>query len=209
MSLNIGPGDYVWDVGSEEADLSGLYQSWIGHGDGGIVLMEPNCAVWPNAKLIWEANDLKPPIFCWVGFAGNEDRGWDVPVDLGKTDPWPKCAYGPVISDHGFAQLNERPDIPAIRLDTLREWIGAPTVITIDCEGSEYEVLKGAGVILSEHKPLVFCSIHPEFMREQYNTEPKELYQLMSDLGYREKFLAKDHEIHVAWFHPFGRELRR
>lgn len=208
MSLNIGPGDYVWDVGSEEADLTALYQSWIGSGDGGVVLMEPNPLVWPNAKLIWEDNRLKPPVFCWVGFAGNEDRGFDRPVDLDRDSVWPECADGPVIADHGFAQLNECPDIPAIRLDTLREWIGAPSVITIDCEGSEYEVLKGAGVILQEHKPLVFVSIHKTFMLDQYNTHPDDLHQLMCDLGYREKLLAIDHEEHWAMWNPMGRELR-
>lgn len=206
MSLNIGSGDYVWDIGSEEGDLSALVQSWIGN-NGSMVLMEPNPLVWPNIKLIWEANNLKPPVFCWVGFAGNEDRGWTEPL-TDEPYTWPECADGPVISDHGFLQLGERPDVPAVRLDTLREWIGAPSIIVLDCEGSEHEILKGAAATLVENKPLVYASLHPTFMREQYNTDPDELHQMMCDLGYREKLLGVQHEEFWAFYHPHGRELR-
>lgn len=207
MSLNVGPGDYVWDIGSEEGDLSGLYQSWIGNGDGGMVLIEANCLAWPNIRLVWEENNFKPPVFCWEGFAGNEDRGWKNPL-AEKGYPWPPCTDGEVISDHSFVQLNERPDIPALKLDSLREWIGAPSIITFDVEGSEHEVLLGARNILIDHKPLVFASLHPTFMLEQYNTPVEMLHQYMCDLGYREKLLGVQHEEFWAFWHPSGRELR-
>lgn len=209
MSKNIGPGDVVFDVGSEEGDISALIRQWIGYGDGGVVLFEPGERVWPNTKLIWEANNLPKPLACFHGFAANKTT-----IDHPDTDPytwldWPECADGPVIGDHGFCQLNERPDLPAITIDDFCEVTGLfPNVVTMDVEGSEFEVIKGMETVLWTHQPLVYVSIHPEFMRDQYMTQPLQLHQFMADHGYREKHLATDHEHHYVFWHPRGRELR-
>lgn len=205
MALNIGPGDVVLDCGSEEGDLSALIASWIGPRDGGIVLFEPNPRVFSNIKYIWDANDLKQPLAFFPGFAGDFNRH----LDTVHMERWPDSAYGPVISDHGFCQLNERPDIPAIRIDDLVGMSGVlPTVLNLDVEGSEGSVLDGAIDTLRELKPLVYASLHPEFMREQYNRDVQEIHDYMGHLGYRVKHLATDHEQHYVWHHPFGRELR-
>jgi hypothetical protein len=110
---------------------------------------------------------------------------------------WPRCAHGPVIADHGFCNLSERPDIPSITLDDYAYGYGPlPDVITIDSEGSELRVLRGAGELLTEKRPTVFVSVHPDFMREMYQQEPSELHVFMRNLGYAGEHLATDHEEH-------------
>lgn len=205
MHRNIGPGDVVFDVGTEEGDLSALYQSWIGNGDGGVVLWEPNPRVWANIFAIWTANDLTPPLGFVNGFAADINRE----VSLLTIDHWPDDAMGEVISDHGFCVLWERPDIPSLRIDDYVAMTGQhPTIITIDVEGAEANVLEGAIDTLQECKPIVYCSIHPQFMQETFDRNPYELHAYMMYLGFREKHLATDHEDHWVFWHPEGRELR-
>lgn len=205
MSLNIEPDDIVFDIGSEEGDITALLATWTRLGDGGVVPFEPNPLVWANLYAVWKANNLNPPLVYIAGFAGDVNRHLDL-IDL---DHWPESAYGPVISDHGFCNLRERPDIPSVRIDDLVGMCSkVPSVLNIDVEGSELCVLEGAIDTLKEAMPLVFCSVHDAFMREMYDQEPQELYDYMGRLGYRSKILSYDHELHVAFWNPFSREFR-
>ncbi|MFN2592880.1 MAG: FkbM family methyltransferase [Candidatus Dormibacteria bacterium] len=201
MHATIRPGDVVYDVGSEEADLSALYAMWAGP-DGGVVLIEPNELVWGNALWIWEANHLSPPIGCVAGFAGPRDTA-DGQRDT-AADGWPSCAHGPLIPDHGFVQLAERPDIAVVRLDTLAQRFPPPDVVSIDVEGAEWEVLKGATGLLGGSRPIFFVSVHPEPMR-LYGHAPDDLYAFMDSFGYQRLHIATDHERHEVFWHPLGR----
>lgn len=197
MASVIHDGSVVYDVGAEEGDFPALWASWGAQ----VVLAEPNPRVWPNIKLVWEANSLPDPLLCWPGFIG-EEPGW--PTEW--WDVWPPCADGPVIGDHGFCQLGERPDLPVTSIDHLTGPGGmpVPTVITMDVEGSELHVLRGAERTLAEHQPDVFVSIHPEFMEHHYGIAEgvTEVRAFMHRRGYdtdRHVFLAFDHE-HHWWF---------
>lgn len=198
MHANIQPGDVVFDVGAEEGDLSALFATWGAR----LTLFEPNPKVWPNIKAIWDANDLDMPLFCWPGFASDKTE------TLGQTahiEQWPSCAYGLMIGNHGFRHLAEEAAVtPQIKLDE----VGVPDVITIDVEGAEWFVLKGAEGILENERPLVFVSIHPEFMRDLYEMKDADLHDFMKQRGYQGKHLGTDHEEHWAFWRPDGRELR-
>lgn len=194
-------GDLVLDVGTEEGDISAL----LAQKSENIVMFEPNPRVWSNIKAIWEANHLKNPLFCWVGFAANVDDIKTGGVIL--CNEFPKCADGPLISDHGFKELSKEYDvISRIKLDTIRFGIlpfhfqeQKVKMITIDVEGSEFEVLKGAEKILKEDKPFIFVSIHPEFMFAQFGNYTGELVNFMKGLDYSFEILAFDHEFHFKF----------
>lgn len=198
MVDNLKEGDVVFDIGSEEGDISGLLAQKVGNGpDGGVVLFEPNPRVWPNAKAIWEANDLKKPLGCYVGFASNvvdESPG----VHVIGADGWPKCAGGKVIGDHGFRHLaQETSTTPQITLDEYCFRTAVyPDLITMDVEGAEFDVLRGAEVLLRDMRPKVYVSVHPEFMKDMYGCGPEDLYRFMDGLGYEKECLAIDHEEH-------------
>ena len=60
--------------------------------------------------------------------------------------------------------------IPQIKIDDIVAQTGlVPDHISVDCEGSDWEVLKGAEQTLKEHKPKLWISIHPEFMFRMFN----------------------------------------
>ena len=202
MQKAIRPTDTVYDIGTEEGDLSALLGLWCAR----LHMFEPNDRVWPNVRAVWEANELPPPAGCWSGFAG------DITEVLSASWPpdnaWPQSAYGPLIGDHGFCQLNERPDLPSIRLDDYADGTGdPPDVITMDVEGSELHVLWGARRLLQEHRPVVFVSVHPESMVAHYGVYQNELNTYMALAGYERHFLAHDHEQHWVFQHPENRRL--
>lgn len=229
MYANLQPGDVVVDVGTEEGDISALLAQWVNGPQlglvqdergwdhtrelegayGGVILMEPNPKVWPNVKAIFQANDLPDPLGWWVGFASSQTKfGVQSEQHNGNDQPWPACADGELIGNHGFCNLSERPDIDEITLDDLCTAVGVvPNAITMDTEGSELRVLYGAERILAEHRPLVWVSVHPQFSVDMYGLTRDNLDHFMLQRGYRSELLAIDHEHHVVYHHPEGRQL--
>lgn len=192
------PDPVVYYVGAEEGEFPALCQMWGAR----VALFEPNPRVWPNIRAIWQANDLQPPLLSFVGFASNVTDLWpphpEVP-DIFVEDGWPSCAHGPVIGDHGFKELYQQADaFPQIRIDDLTD-IPAPTIITFDCEGSEWQVMRGAEQTVRKHKPLIFASIHPEYMFHQWGEYSRDFRNWIIDLGYDETLLAYDHELHAVY----------
>lgn len=201
MHRNIRPGDLVFDVGTEEGDLSALFADW----GADIVMFEPNPLVWPNIRVIFEGNELTHRVRgTYAGFA--DDKTYEANRLVKQRDGWPETAYGPVIGDHGFCRPEERPDLPRVTLsDYARRHGLAPTILTLDVEGSELRVMHGASSILHRFQPLVYISVHPDFMHKHYDQDPQQLFDYMESFGYRHLLLETDHEQHWVFYHPDGR----
>lgn len=188
------PGDRVLYVGAEESDMCALLQMW----GASVFLVEPNEAVIPNAKAIWDANGLDTPAGLYVGFCGGEDSdNW---ADGAYVGHWPECAYGPVIGDHGFKELHDPGDRPIVTIDTLVSKLGwVPDSISMDIEGAEWPALHGAEQTLREDRPRLYLSLHPEYVFRLYDVYAAEVRQWIKDLGYRETLLAYSHECHLVF----------
>jgi FkbM family methyltransferase len=177
-------------------------------------LFEPNYKSWPSIKQTYEANKLKEPLFNFLGFASNktqlEPTKPDTALNLkfGNTeDGWPECSKGDIEPAHGFSELvNEADGLPQIKIDDLIDRIKPPTVITFDCEGSDWEVLKGAEETLKKYKPIIYASIHPEFMFAQFGEYSGDFRNWIKDFGYEERYLDYMHECHFVYW-PRGSKL--
>lgn len=188
MYEHLGRGGHVvYDVGAEEGDLPALWASW----GNDVVLFEPNDRVWPNPRAIFEANGLQP-LATFSGFAADH-TGDDFTI---YKRSWPPSADGELIGDHGFCNLCERPDIARIRIDDMAEIVGPPTAITVDVEGAELRVMMGADQVLIHHRPMVWISVHPQFMDDTHGDTPEDLHRYMAEHGYAQELLAVDHEEH-------------
>jgi FkbM family methyltransferase len=197
MHANLKPGMKIWDIGAEEGDFACLWSSWGCE----VGLIEPGERVWANICETWRTNNAHDPLFCYQGFAGAKNY---VPSGYPHEQRhlWPMAACGPIIDDHGFRVIHERPDIPSRTLDSLAEQYGEPDALTIDVEGAEFEVFKGAERVLREVKPLIWVSLHPEPMANAFDTPPSVLQQSLRDMGYGQRLLWLDHELHLFAWHP-------
>lgn len=182
----------VYYVGAEEGEMPALCQMW----GANVLLIEPNEKVLPNIKAIWEANKLSQPDIL-VGFMGNEAT---VKADWHKHRVKLENIKGEVIGDHGFKELHDSGDIPVYRIDDLvSSGFVSPTIITMDVEGSEFEVLKGAEQTIRTFKPDILLSLHPEFLIQYWGVYGAEVRKWIKDLGYDEELLDYQHEVHLMY----------
>jgi hypothetical protein len=63
-------------------------------------------------------------------------------------------------------------------------------------------VLRGARDTLERAHPLLFVSIHPDFMQENYGDDANAIFVMMAELGYHSHLLADVHEEHWLMWHP-------
>lgn len=189
----------VYYVGAEEGEMPALCQMWGAR----VVMFEPNPLVLPNIKAIWEANNLDTPYGFFVGFASNKtdlNPPNQDPLAVGFTTEWPEASYGEVIGDHGFKELYQQADaFPQITLDDVAKQLDPPTIISFDCEGSEWQVMKGAVDIMNTYHPVIFASISPEFMFHQFNQYSRDFRNWIMDHGYSEELIEYKHELHTVY----------
>lgn len=187
----LGPGCTVYYVGAEMGELAAICQM---HG-ARMYLFEPNPLAWRSIEAIWHGNDLETP-YCFPGFVSNTTalKGAQLPV---KQFP----NFGEISGEHGFKELHlEADNYPQIRIDdVVFDGAHLPDIITCDVEGSEFQVLLGAQNLLDRYKPVLFPSIHPEMLALFWGQWSRELRDWIIERGYRETWLANDHEMHMMY----------
>lgn len=193
----------VYYIGAEEGEMPALCQMW----GADVVMFEPNPLAWANIYSIWYANKLDNPAGIFVGFASNSTElepeninHETLGADLMKNG-WPVCAMENPVPDHGFKELYQESDaFPQIKIDDYVAQSGiVPTIITFDCEGSDWQVMRGAESTVNEHHPVIFASIHPEFMFHQFGEYSRDFRNWIIDHGYSEEILDYQHELHVLY----------
>jgi FkbM family methyltransferase len=71
-------------------------------------------------------------------------------------------ALGKGSQEHRAASDGEGMQVDVVSIDAWRARVGAPapTVVMIDAEGAELDVLEGMIGVLTEHRPVVACEVH-------------------------------------------------
>jgi len=189
MHCVIRDGDVLIDVGAEQGDLTTLFATW----GADVIAIEPSAKFIPNISKTFKANNVEPMVIINCLADKETSENFDLQAEVDKAN---KLADGEPNIGAGFVHLSENPDVSHMAIDELKIEVN---VITIDVEGSEYEVLQGAEKTLLRDKPIVFVSIHPEFMWTAHHHSPDDLITMMKKWGYREYYLAFDHEQHYMF----------
>lgn len=101
----------------------------------------------------------------------------------------------------GAASVVERAGAQAVTVavttvDEVAADLGRPpTVMKIDVEGAEFDVLRGAEQTLATARPTVLLSTHPVLLRQQ-STSEEALLAWVSERGYSATLIAEDQERH-------------
>lgn len=143
----------VYDLGAEHGDFTALYRSWLAD-SGDVIPVEPMAHYWPYICGTFEANDLPTPSTTFVGLVADDEYG-KRPFETA----WPKESEGEGVPDGGFAHLRHNRQHSVTTIDMLATW-EIPNAIVIDIEGAEWHALAGAGYVLAEHRPHIWCSVH-------------------------------------------------
>jgi len=196
MEERLSDGQILYDVGAEHGELSAIYSTFVGGGN--MVLVEPSPYFWPNIRLIWQANYISPPLACVQALCDEVTRRGEIrSLNVGR---WPECADGDEQPARSYAYIHDPESSAGIahwRLDQLALSIGVvPDAITIDVEGAELAVLKGAHKLLGGRRPTIWVSIHPKMMRTDYRVSKALLLGYMNDVDYEGHLLGIDHEEH-------------
>ena len=77
--------------------------------------------------------------------------------------------------------------VPSLTIDdyVARHRIGRVDFIRCDVEGAEIGVLRGAAATLDRWLPWLLLEIHPDILRDQFDSSAEEVVALLKDRGYR------------------------
>lgn len=195
MEKNLKHGDVLFDVGTESGWCNLAYAEIVGPEN--MVLIEPTKEFWPNIKATWEKNNnAKPKAFLSALLSDKTTEG----ASINSPTDWPEESYGSLIDRNKYQYIHDNGEnIPEITLD---EWVKRtgiiPDALTMDVEGAELLILRGAENTLKKHKPKLFISIHPDLGERDYGVKKEDTIGFLESLGYTGEYLATDHEEH--WY---------
>ena len=195
MEQHLKHGDVLYDIGTEQGWCNLVYASIVGPEN--IVLVEPTPEFWPNIYYTWYRNFNDQPRGFYAGLFSDKttDRLFNF-----KPNKWPESILHDLIDRNKYQYIHaNNQNIPEIELD---DYVAISTIIpdaiTMDVEGAELLVLRGAKFTLETYKPKCWISIHPDLGERDYGILANQTIKFMTDLGYKAEFLAEDHEQH--WY---------
>lgn len=195
MEKHLKKGDILFDIGTEQGWCNLVYARMVGAEN--MVLIEPTKEFWGNIHALWKKNygDVMP-LACFAGFFSDKTTTKNKP----SLYCFPKEAMSDIIDRNKYQYIHDNTDnIVEMKLDDYVERTGiVPTALTMDTEGSELLILRGAENTLRNNKLKVWISIHPDLGLRDYGIDYSQTIAFMHNLGYKGEWLATDHEEH--WY---------
>lgn len=201
MIANIKYGDIIFDVGAEQGDMTAMLSKKAG--DKSTVIFEPSPMMWPHIKANFERNNIKP-LDCYVEFVSDktEEKPEGLNYDDKIRDGYPECAYDKLDNTRGFRYLHE--EAKATKQITIDDYCkrtgNYPDIVTIDVEGSEYNVLEGMSKTIDKVMPIIYLSLHDNFLYLNYKKFPQDIFKFFDARNYKYKLLGFDHEFHYVFY---------
>ena len=198
MRTHLTQKDILFDIGTEQGWCNLVYATMIKPSN--IVLIEPTQEFWPNIQALWRRNYDGEPLAFYDGLFS--DKTNDKRKQSFKN--WPEASTGDLIDRNKYQYIHANDEnVPEITIDDYVKRSGiTPTALTMDTEGSELLILRGAENTLKNNKLKIWVSIHDDLGRRDYGISPDDTRNYLKSLGYKGEYLATDHEIHEYWYKP-------
>jgi len=174
---HLQPGDWAIDAGANVGLIAGPMAAAVGP-TGCVWAIEPLPSNGTRLQALKDVNGLRQLEVMTVALGSTEAtsrlHGSLRPGGSGSGSfvaPWAS---------------HESVEVAMVRLDDLvaRRAPDAPLrLVKIDVEGSEPDLLAGAGVTLTKHRPLVICEFHDPLLRAA-GSSSEDLLASFSQLGY-------------------------
>jgi len=149
LRRSVGPGGVVWDVGANIGMLSLVAARMVGP-TGRVVALEPDAQCAAAIRANAHANGIDAIDVHEV--AATATTG-DVELVVVQDRLWTRLSS---VGEHELETA--RRTVPGVALDDLDA--PTPTLIKIDVEGAELDVLQGMQRLLTETQPVLVCEMH-------------------------------------------------
>lgn len=204
MEANLKHGDVLFDVGVSDGWVSAIYAKFVGAEN--MCLFEPSSQAWTSIKADWDANGLAQPLRTFWGFVGDTTQlipsaGTIEGETLECKDGWPLAAYADVLKEEACFRslLSTAQNIPQITIDDFVQTTeNVPDGISIDVEGAELLVLRGARQTLKEYHPKIWLSLHDlsGALTYDYHVTKKDVFDFLKSCGYEMTWLENYGDSH-------------
>lgn len=167
----VPPDSIIFDIGSNNGDTAFILDS-IARPNGRVVCFEPNTDV-----AIEILTRFPSPRKILIERAAWDEDNQMIEFRVGD------CNQAGTVCDasHLTGKITER-RVPTITVDTVAAVLGHPSLIKVDCEGAELEVLNGARSTLIKAKPILSLELAVGTSRSTAHT--KRVADLLKTFGY-------------------------
>lgn len=187
MQKHLKKTDVLYDIGAEMGWLSVVYARFVNT----LVCIEPLNDFIGNIVALFLSNNQELPLI-YNGFFGDFTNEYGLIKTMNEVKK-----YHYIIDKSEYPQLAQ--DSPCITLDKYVQITGiVPTALTIDVEGAEFKVIKGAEKTIKKYRPKIWVSEHDE-MANKYGDKVDSVFKFLDSVGYKRNVLAVDHERHVYY----------
>jgi FkbM family methyltransferase len=178
LSTMVERGSLVIDVGANVGKYSYLLSKMVGQG-GRVISVEP---LRENALIIQKAADeLRLPIHVHTCALSSEPGQATIHIPIREGQPVTGLAHlGEARDEHQERQVEVR------TLDELvKDYSATISLIKVDVEGHEYDVIQGAAKTLRDHKPNLLVEIEQRHLDRPIH----DVFDAIIALGYSGFFL--------------------
>jgi FkbM family methyltransferase len=222
MRETVSPGDTFVDIGANIGMLTLLAARLVGP-RGKVIAFEPNADVYRQLQHHVHRNKLENVSINPVGL-GDIEKSLTLKV-WAKNKGW--GTFGTLSSEEQGLLTAEYQSRVVLGDNVLEISSGTPTIIKIDVEGFECQVLRGLAKTLRAHRPTIITELIPENLARG-GSSPAELFEIMETYHYQPfaldiarnnlryclslKAISREENLastNVVWVHPESPQFKR
>ena len=165
MFKNMRSSKIIWDIGAHFGYSSMCFSRLVGE-EGKVIAFEPNSFNFERLKLHIVKNEISNIEICpYALFSEEKILSFNVSNDI-ENSPSTGSHLADILPSQPaevYSRLGfEKIEVQAKTIDRLIECdhYAIPDCLKIDVEGAEFECIKGARSLLSQHKPLLLLEVH-------------------------------------------------